>query len=168
MILAEVTVVGDRRRANSIGFRKLAAFIFGDNVASESVAMTSPVVSKPETIDMTSPVVGKMVPDGRWVINFMMPSKYSLETLPRPTDTDIRIFKTKPYRSISIRYSGMNTRENIERNEDLLRDYIRRNNLGALGAPEYAGYDAPWVPASMRRNEIHFRLETKALNQRSD
>ena len=90
MILAEVTVDGDRRKANSRGFRKLAAFIFGDNVSQDKVAMTSPVVSKPEKIAMTSPVVSKpekidmtapvtstLEEDGRWVVNFMMPSEYS-------------------------------------------------------------------------------------------
>ena len=172
MILAEVTVRGDRRKANNRGFRKLAAFIFGDNVSQNKVAMTSPVMSKPEkiamtspvvstpkTIDMTAPVTRSLEEDGRWTVNFMMPSQYSMETLPKPTDPDIRIFKTEPYRTVSIRYNGNNTTKNIAKHEAKLRSYIETNNLSVHLTPEYAGYDAPWVPGPMKRNEVHFRLK---------
>lgn len=162
MILAEVTVEGDRRRANSRGFRKLAAFIFGDNVSQDKVAMTSPVVSRPETnnetIDMTTPVTRSLEEDGRWTVNFMMPSEYSMETLPKPIDPDIRIFKTEPYRTVSIRYNGNNTTKNIVKHEGKLRTYIEEQDFAVSGTPEYAGYDAPWVPGPMKRNEVHFRL----------
>lgn len=175
MLLAEVTVDGDRRTANNRGFRKLAAFIFGDNVSQDKVAMTSPVVSKPKTekiamtspvvskpksesIDMTSPVVRTEAPDGRWTVNFMMPSKYTMETLPKPTDPDIRIFESAPYRTVSIRYNGNNNTKNIAKHEAKLRAYIAENGLDVEGTPEYAGYDAPWVPGPMKRNEVHFRL----------
>lgn len=171
MILAEVTVEGDRRTANNRGFRKLAAFIFGDNISQNKVAMTSPVMSKPEKIamtspvmsspekiDMTSPVTRSLEEDGRWTVNFMMPSEYSMETLPKPTDPDIRIFKSKPYRTISIRYNGNNSTKNIAKHEAQLRTYIEERTLDVSGIPEYAGYDAPWVPGPMKRNEIHFRL----------
>lgn len=159
MILAEVRVEGDRRTANSRGFRKLAAFIFGDNASQDKVAMTSPVVSRPEKIDMTAPVTRTLEEDGRWSVNFMMPSKYTLETLPKPTDPDIRIFKTDPYRTVSIRYNGNNTTKNIATHEAKLIQYVKERGLAVVGTPEYAGYDAPWVPGPFKRNEIHFRLK---------
>lgn len=172
MILAEVTVEGDRRTANNRGFRKLAAFIFGDNVSQDKVAMTSPVISKPqkiamtspvvsspEKIDMTSPVTRSLDEDGRWTVNFMMPSEYSMETLPKPTDPDIRIFKTDSYRTVSIRYNGNNNSKNIAKHEAKLRAYIEEQNLSVEASPEYAGYDAPWVPGPMKRNEVHFRIK---------
>ena len=159
MILAEVRVEGDRRTANSRGFRKLAAFIFGDNASQDKVAMTSPVVSRPEKIDMTAPVTRTLEEDGRWSVNFMMPSKYTLETLPKPTDPDIRIFETDPYRTVSIRYNGNNTTKNIATHEAKLIQYVKERGLAVVGTPEYAGYDAPWVPGPFKRNEIHFRLK---------
>lgn len=159
MILAEVRVEGDRRTANNRGFRKLAAFIFGDNASQDKVAMTSPVVSRPEKIDMTAPVTRTLEEDGRWSVNFMMPSKYTLETLPKPTDPDIRIFKTDPYRTVSIRYNGNNTTKNIATHEAKLIQYVKERGLAVVGTPEYAGYDAPWVPGPFKRNEIHFRLK---------
>lgn len=158
MILAEVTVEGDKRAANNRGFRKLAAFIFGDNVSQNKVAMTSPVVSRPVAIDMTAPVTRSLEEDGRWTVNFMMPSKYTMETLPKPTDSDIRIFKSAPYRTVSIRYNGNNSTKNIAKHEAKLRAYILEQGLVVSDTPEYAGYDAPWVPGPMKRNEVHFRL----------
>ena len=41
--VADVVVTGEERRARSVGFRKLAAFIFGDNRARQSISMTAPV-----------------------------------------------------------------------------------------------------------------------------
>lgn len=159
MILAEVTVEGDRRTANNRGFQKLAAFIFGDNVPQNKVAMTSPVVSSPVTIDMTAPVTRSLEKDRRWTVNFMMPRKYTMETLPKPTDTEIRIFKSEPYKTVSIQYNGNNTVKNIAKHEAKLRAYIIDHNLVVSDMPEYAGYDAPWVPGPLKRNEVHFRLK---------
>ncbi len=134
--------------------------------------MTSPVMSKPEKIAMTSPVVSSaaqnyltapvtrsLEEDGRWTVNFMMPSQYSLETLPKPIDPDIRIFKTAPYRTISIRYNGNNNNKNIAKHEAKLMQYVKQHGLKVSANPEYAGYDAPWVPGPMKRNEVHFRFE---------
>ena len=159
MILAEVTVEGVKRTANNRGFRKLAAFIFGDNVSQNKVAMTSPVVSSPVTIDMTAPVTRSLEDNGRWTVNFMMPSEYTMETLPKPTDSEISIFESVPYRTVSIRYNGNNSTENIAKHEAKLRAYISDQKLVVSDAPEYAGYDAPWVPGPLRRNEVHFRLK---------
>ena len=160
MLLAEVTVDGDRRNANNQGFRKLAAFIFGDNVAQDKVAMTSPVVTKPASakIAMTSPVVSAPTATGRWTVNFMMPSEYTRETLPVPTDPDIRIFESEPYRTVSIRFNGAYKTKNIAQHEAELMKYVKEKGLAVVGNPEYAGYDAPWVPNPMKRNEVHFRL----------
>ena len=160
MLLAEVTVMGDRDRAANRGFRKLAAFIFGDNKVQSKIAMTSPVVqtSKSESIAMTAPVVQTPSNDGRWTVNFMMPSQYSKETLPVPIDPDIRIVETKPYRTISIRFAGRSSKKNIGKHQERLTAYIEANGIKILSGPEYAFYDAPFVPPMFRRNEVHYRI----------
>lgn len=167
MLLAEVYVTGDRDQAANRGFRKLAGFIFGDNETqmgtednSSKIAMTAPVVQTPQSakIDMTSPVVQTPNAEGKWTVNFMMPSEYTMETLPKPTDKDIRIFKSDPYRSVSIRFSGRGTKSNLAKHEKKLTDWIAAQGLEIEGGPEYAFYDAPFIPPMFRRNEIHFRL----------
>ncbi len=42
-IAAETTVAADDERARSIGFRRLAGYIFGANHRDEKIAMTAPV-----------------------------------------------------------------------------------------------------------------------------
>lgn len=160
MILAEVKVAGDRNQAANRGFRKLAAFIFGDNKPNAKIAMTSPVVQSPESekIAMTSPVVQTPDADGKWTVNFMMPSEYSMETLPKPTDGDIRIYKSEPYRTVSIRFSGRGKMKSLKKHQDELDTFVAEKGLQIIGGPEYAFYDAPFVPPFLRRNEVHYRL----------
>ena len=158
MLLAEVTVSGDRDEAANRGFRKLAGFIFGDNQTKSKISMTSPVVQMPqaekvksgkiksEKISMTAPVMQTPSNDGTWTVNFMMPSKYSMENLPVPNDADIRIFETMPYRTISLRFSGRSSKKNIGKHQEKLNDYMAWKGLTALSGPEYAFYDAPFVP----------------------
>lgn len=167
MILAEVKVTGDRDQAANRGFRKLAAFIFGDNKPNAKIAMTSPVVQSPppqkvksEKIAMTSPVVQTPEADveGKWTVNFMMPSEYSMETLPKPIDSDIRIYTSEPYRTVSIRFSGRSKMKNLNKHRAKLDAFVTQKNLKTVGEPEYAFYDAPFVPPFLRRNEVHYRL----------
>ncbi|WP_026940955.1 SOUL family heme-binding protein [Hellea balneolensis] len=166
MLLAEVKVTGDRDQAANRGFRKLAAFIFGDNQPNAKIAMTSPVTQTPqetvepksESIAMTAPVMQTSDQNGQWVVNFMMPSEYSMETLPRPTDDEIRIFKTEPYCTVSIRFSGRGTMKNLKKQRSRLDRFVKEQGLVVSGLPEYAFYNPPIVPPMFRRNEVHYRV----------
>lgn len=161
MIIAEVTVEGDRKEAANKAFRKLADFIFGDNEVQSKIKMTSPVVQTPaqsEKIKMTSPVVQTPTADNKWVVNFMMPSKYTLETLPKPINDEITIRQTQPYKAITIRFSGKWKQSKLDKKSKELMAYVEDNDLKIVGAPDYAFYDPPFMPGFMRRNEVHFRL----------
>ena len=165
MMLAEVKVTGDRNQAANRGFRKLAAFIFGDNTPNAKIAMTAPVVQTPqnqkaksEKIAMTAPVVQTPNSEGRWTVNFMMPSEYSMDSLPKPTDGDIRIYMTEPYRTVSIRFSGRGRMKNLNKHQAKLDEFVSAQGLKIVGGPEYAFYNAPFVPPFLRRNEVHYRL----------
>ena len=160
MLLAEVKVTGDCRHSANRGFRKLAGFIFGDNQPNAKIAMTSPVMQTPksEKIAMTAPVMQTADKNGAWTVNFMMPSEYSMETLPKPTDSDIKIFKSQPYRMVSIRFSGPENMKSLTKHQAELDVFVTAQGLKIIGGPEYAFYDAPFVPPFLRRNEVHYRL----------
>ena len=160
MLVAEVTVMGNRDQASTRGFRKLAAYIFGDNISSESISMTSPVGQKKvsEKIAMTSPVLQKQEKKGQWIVNFMMPEKYSKKSLPIPMDNDIRIMQTAPYSTVSIRFSGSASKRNLKDHQNKLDEFLLSRKINTMGEPEYAFYDAPFVPPMFRRNEIHYRI----------
>ena len=95
-IVAETWVEGDFDAAGRAGFRRIANYIFGDNIAaggaSAKIAMTAPVTMEPasEKIAMTAPVA--MEPEGtRWRMHFVMPANYTLATLPKPKDPRITL-----------------------------------------------------------------------------
>jgi hypothetical protein len=148
LLIAEVTVSGDRGQAGGRSFRKLAGFIFGGNDNETSIKMTAPVVQTPQE-------------DGRWVVNFMMPSKFNKSNLPRPNDEDIRIRETEPVQTVSLRFNGRAGEQSLKRRNKELMDYISAKGLEAVGEPYYAFYDAPMVPGPFRRNEVHMRLKPK-------
>ena len=157
-LVAEVTTTGERQQALNAGFRKLAAFIFGDNKSDGEVAMTAPVGQSRE-IAMTAPV-GQSGGGGRWVTQFTMPSEYSRATLPVPTDPDIRIRDVPPYRAAAIVFPGKADDAMLAEKEALLREALRAEGLSVEGAAEFAFYDDPSTLPALRRNEVLLRLST--------
>ncbi len=155
-IIAEVLVSGDQGEAVQQGFRILAGYIFGANAGKAKIAMTAPVAQRPEgeRLAMTSPVAQTPDGQGRWAVQFMMPSAYTLSTLPKPADPNIR-FRTEPAREMAVlHFSGVaRDRTYRERTEDLLH-WMSAKGLTARGAAVLAQYDPPWTPWFMRRNEV--------------
>ena len=95
-IVAEVKVTGTYKESVNQGFRKIADYIFGNNTASGSIAMTAPVLHEKQTasekIPMTAPVLhGKTGETGSYTVAFVMPSSYTLETLPKPNNPDVTV-----------------------------------------------------------------------------
>ncbi len=158
-IVAEVTVSGDRRSAINRGFRILAGYIFGGNSASDKIAMTTPVAqsAQPESIEMTSPVA-QSGSEGAWTIRFMMPSKYTLETLPEPRNESIRFRRTDPQRQIVLRFSGAPSEATLAERVAELRSAAEARGLSIAGDPVFYFYDSPFTLPWKRRNEVAFRL----------
>lgn len=154
-LVAETFVEGDFDQVGSEGFRRLVKYIGGANERSAEIAMTAPVVQEPEAekIAMTAPV-GQQESGGRYRVTFVMPSRYTLETLPRPTDERIRL-RAEPERSMAaIRYSGFWSRSRYDEHERKLRDWIAGRGLEPAGEPVWARYDPPFMPWFLRRNEV--------------
>lgn len=155
MLVAEVTVTGNMRRAGNRGFRLLADFIFGNNKPAENIAMTSPVTSTKSTkIDMTAPVTRVENTDNSWVVAFVMPTKWTKENLPQPNNPEVIIRDVAPELIASIRFSGRGSAASHAKKYVLLAQWVNEKGYKAVGQPRYAGYDAPWVPWPMRRNEV--------------
>jgi hypothetical protein len=158
VIAAEVSVTGERQAAISQGFRLLADYIFGNNISSQKIAMTAPVQQQSsEKIAMTAPVLQQSDSEG-WLVRFIMPSTYTMQTLPKPLNPRVRIREIPAERFAAIRFSGKITDDNILTHEKLLGDYVRTNLLVAGGSAVYAFYNPPWTLPFMRRNEILIRL----------
>lgn len=159
LILAEVKVEGKRREAINRGFKVLADYIFGNNISQKDIQMTAPVQQQAqEKIAMTAPVQ-QQLDDNRWSISFIMPSQYSLKSLPKPKNKRITVVEMPQKKYIAIRFSGTSSEKNLSDNQQTLVNYINKNNLSVTGSAILAFYNPPWTLPFMRRNEILFELK---------
>lgn len=145
-LLAEVTVRGSRSGAIGKGFRTLASYIFGDNAEETKVSMTAPVAQTAAS-------------EGTWTINFMMPSDYTLETLPDADNDAIRFVSAPEERQVVIGFPGRGTDRLLARKTDELRSYAVAEGLTVTGAPRYYFYDDPFTLPWNRRNEVAFPVQ---------
>lgn len=155
-ILAEVAVQGDRNGALNRGFRTLAGYIFGGNDGGVSVSMTSPVTQS-ANIAMTSPVT--QTGDGDvWTVTFMMPSQFTLDTLPKPNSDAVRFVEVPSRQMIMLVFSGRANSRALEARTAQLEQIIASEGIPTQGAPVYLFYDDPFTLPQRRRNEVGFEV----------
>ena len=159
-IVAETFVAGDFEAVGNVGFRRLYDYINGKNIKNQNIAMTAPVTqeSESEKIAMTAPVTQEKS-QGRWRITFLMPTEFSMETLPRPLDEQVQLKAEPGYLMAAIRYSGTWSQKRFEHHLSLLQSKIAERGLTPAGSPVWARYDPPFMPWFLRRNEILIRVQ---------
>lgn len=145
-LLAEVKVAGSRSGAIQKGFRLLAGYIFGGNATGEKIAMTVPVAQTPKDGGAT------------WVVSFMMPGRYSTETLPTPKTDAIRFVDSGPSRQLVERFSGLPGTANLADRAEALRTWATAQGHEIIAGPHYYFYDAPMTLPWKRRNEVAFTI----------
>jgi effector-binding domain-containing protein len=154
-ILAEIIVDGNREDAGNKAFRPLFRYISGDNRSRGTIAMTAPVSQekKGEKISMTAPVSQQSV-QGKWAVSFTMPASYTMDTLPAPDDSNIKLRQVPARRVAAVRYSGFWSEEKYLLNKDKLEKWIKDNRYTVTGEPVWARYNPPFTLWFLRRNEI--------------
>ena len=154
-IVAETIVDAPFEEAGNRAFRKLFRYIDGENVARQEIAMTAPVSQSPagRKIEMTAPV-GQRPSAGGWAVSFMMPSSFTMDTIPRPSDPAVQLRAIPSYRAAVIRYSGFWSEERYREHLQELNSWIVARDFEPSGEPIWARYDPPFKPWFMRRNEV--------------
>jgi SOUL heme-binding protein len=156
-IAAEVIVPEGRGDPANAGFETLADYIFGGNTPKAKIAMTAPVTTHRsrggQKIAMTAPVTTAPA-QGGYQVRFIMPAEYTMETLPRPTNPDVRLVPVPEKRFAVVRFSGFTGADKLKTKTDELRAFIQKSGLSPKGEPVLARYDPPWTLPMMRRNEI--------------
>jgi len=161
-LVAEVKVEGDLDTASSQGFRLIAAFIFGQNQVSEKISMTAPVAietAQSTKIAMTVPVGIEASKDSakgvnQWVFSFVMPSEYTMATLPKPLNPLVSIRELPAQKRAAITFSGFYNEAKVLEKTKALEEWIKSKQWQAIGNPQFARYNPPWSIPFMRRNEI--------------
>ncbi|MEO9824334.1 MAG: heme-binding protein [Paracoccaceae bacterium] len=173
MIAAEVRVAAsDVDTAGSMGFMPLANYIFGNNRPGEKIAMTAPVTTAPVTdrgslqggdgdkIAMTAPVTTAPSEDGVYTVQFMMPPKWTMDTLPAPEDDRVSLLEVPERHVVVSGFTGPKEQSAIEAAERVISAFIAANDLTPKGAFTLAGYSAPRVPDPEKKWEVHMEVET--------
>ncbi len=158
-IIAEVEVSGTQKEASRAGFKLIAGYIFGGNTSrkggNEEISMTAPVTMQPESekINMTAPVNMKQTGD-KWRMHFVMPSEYTLATLPKPNNLAVTIRQVDGSKYAVIRFSGFAGKAKVEKKTTELKKWLESKNIKPIDEPELARYNPPWTLPFMRRNEV--------------
>jgi hypothetical protein len=159
-IIAETIVESDFNSAGNVAFGRLFDYISGNNLKKESISMTVPVsqTESSEKISMTAPVNQRREGD-KWLVSFIMPSKYTMETIPEPLDSRVVLKEEQPKKMAAVRYSGTWSVKRYERNKDKLEGFIKERNYKISGEAIFARYDPPFHIFFLRRNEVLIPIE---------
>ena len=138
-------VVQVMSKDNNNSFRKLFRYISGANKKSTKISMTVPVTQTTE--------------DNVTYMQFYLPSKFSKETAPSPSNPEVKISTIKEGFFAVIRYSGRASDANFDKHSKILEKKLNEDNVSINGLPIKATYDSPFTLPLLRRNEAMFNVE---------
>jgi len=144
-LTASIEIEGNRKEAIGKGFRFLFKYISGENKNKESISMTIPVMQKSSG-------------NNKWNVSFVVPKKFDIKNAPQPDNVNIQLKNNSDLKVIAITFSGLFSDGNIQENETKLRNYIKEKGIKIEKPAIYAGYNAPWTPWFLKRNEVMFKL----------
>ena len=161
-IIAQVSVSGNFNDSSSAGFKSLADYIFGNNVIndkSQKIAMTAPVVAEPtsEKITMTAPVLAEGK-NSEWLISFVMPKEYSMESLPKPNNSAVILIERPKEKYAVVVFSGLVRESSYNEKATLLNEFVKIQGLSSVGSLLIARYNPPWTLPFFRRNELMVKV----------
>ncbi len=133
-------------RGRDGSFMRLFRYISGDNQEEQKIEMTTPVFMEEETNNSQ----GKM--------GFVMPQEIAKAGAPNPKADDVTLRTREGGRFAVIRFSGVMNDKLAETHEEKLRMWMKTKNLQGEETAERAGYDPPFKPGPLRRNEILIRV----------
>ena len=141
---------------NDRGFRRLFNYISGSNKKSAKVKMTSPVTES-EKIEMTVPVT-EFEENTQMVMQFYLPSNYTIDTAPIPSDPKVELVNIKGGYFAVITYSGRLTKSNFEKHKKLLKEKLIQEGIEIISKEIKATYNSPYTLPVFRRNEVMIRI----------
>jgi len=134
------------------GFGLLFQYISGENKTRSRIAMTAPVVTS-EKIPMTAPVITR-----EHYMAFALPSSYTKETVPVPTNPFVRI-NVQPEQTMAVlRFSGRTSDTKDQKYIQELFTILKKHNIEVKGQPILMRYNSPFTPGFLRRNEVAIEI----------
>ena len=159
----EVRQYGDRLAVEveftneSSGFRYLFNYISGENTTSEELSMTAPVTQSAK-IDMTVPVT-QFSKDNKMVMQFYLPSKFSIENAPIPTNKRVNLVTIDGGYYAVLKYSGRVSDKNYIKHLSKLKGYLEKDKIEMIDDGTKAIFDGPFTLPILRRNEAMIKIK---------
>lgn len=161
-IIAQTMVSGDYDDAMSDGFREIAGYIFGGNSANNKISMTAPVLENEQEssqeIAMTAPVLDTGSRKQRSVA-FVMPSEYSLETLPVPNSDKVTFAEIAERKVAVLSYGFYANEARIEGKKRQLLTLLQADGFNVKGEVTSARYNPPFSMPLFLRNEVIVEID---------
>ena len=142
ILTSSVEVEGDQYYSLRKGFQPLVRYIGAKERDSEKISMTAPVIQSVNE------------ENEKWTISFAMPSKYSLDNLPKPENNNIYIQEIEPSLAAVIRFNGKADEKLLNLKTDILMRWIELKGYAKLSRPKFLFYNDPSTPGFLRRNEV--------------
>ena len=139
------------------GFNYLFNYISGENTTSEKVSMTVPV-TKSTKIDMTAPVT-QSNKDGKMLMQFYLPSKFSIDNAPNPTNKRVKLVTIEGGYYAVLKYSGRNSDKNYLNHLSKLRDNLEKDKIVMIDNGTKATFNGPFTLPILRRNEAMIKIK---------
>lgn len=147
----DLMLVSTRSEMDSQGrdgsFMRLFQYISGANEDQKKIAMTTPVFMEGKT------------GDANVSMGFVMPKEVAADGVPEPKGAGVEIRKREGGRFAVIRFSGRLDKQLAREQEAKLREWMEVKGLEGAATSEAAGYDPPFTPLRLRRNEVLIRLK---------
>ena len=134
-------------RSDDNSFRKLFNYISGANNTSEEIKMTIPVT--------------QTIKDNESFMQFYLPSKFTKEITPIPSNPDIEIATIKEGYFAVIKYSGRSSDKNFVKYSKILYQKLLEDQILVKGSAIKATYNGPFTLPILRRNEAMFNVDWK-------
>lgn len=169
-LIAEVEVTSSFSAAGNVAFGMLVGYISGRNSTQAKVAMTAPVIQEPVStkIAMTAPVIQESGIDATTHrVAFVMPAGFTLDTLPAPTDSRIKVREVPEQLAVARTFTGRWSERSYEEHLRSLRKAAEGAGFVITGPPRFARFDPPWTPWFLRRNEVVLPVSAAAMGNGS-
>lgn len=92
-------------------------------------------------------------------MQFILPSKYTMETVPKPLDPRVVVREVPGKRVGAVVFSGSLTEDQLKEKANKLKEALEAAGHKTTGQYMYAGYNSPMTLPSYRRNEVWFELD---------
>lgn len=158
-LIATVQVTGQYTPAQYKAFRLLADYIFGNNTTQTKMAMTAPVIGE-KLADSLNQLLQSTEQEGdTYKVSFVMPEKYTLETLPKPINEQVVITQV-PGQTVAVqRFSGYVSHNKIMQKTKELKEALENDGYTIMSSAHIARYNPPFAFPLMMRNEIMFVVQ---------